>query len=33
MQRAKGKNLSKKVTSISFTADKNEEDDEESLLY
>jgi hypothetical protein len=33
VQRAKGKNLSKKVTSISFTADKNEEDDEESLLY
>ena len=33
VQRAKGKNLTTKVNTISFTADKNDDDDEESLLY
>ena len=33
VQRAKGKNLKTKVNTISFTADKTDDDDEESLLY
>jgi hypothetical protein len=33
VQRARGKNLTNKVNTVSFTADKADDDDEESLLY